>query len=930
MRSRAPGLQRRAACVFAALATLAIFLALPASALEICDGRDDDLDGTVDPGCPSSCDDPRSAGAEIPLSAAASKTTLGRDRTLAWDGAGFAAAWSERVGADTQIRFRRVDPAGVPRGPALPVGPPSPSSVDAVIDVSPSGYGIAWSEEDFGLPRILFAFVDREGQLVTPATPVGTADEAGERPSISWDGSAFVVAWAWYNSRVHVRRVAADGMLLTPDTCVTCAAASGVDEVSIALGPGQIGYAYSDGKGAVLLLRSDRAGQPLGDPLVLRTGAVASQPSLVYANGVYAAAWYDRSAGDDGIYVAQVSTDGALIGAPARANGSERYAGQPNLAWTGAEYLLAYAAGEIGELGVALRRLDAAGTPLAPPRRFPIERTTGFPNYRVGLAWSGARPAVLRDEDPTELSRPARLRLLACCADADADGIGWCDGDLDDGDPAAHPGATETCDGRDNDQDGTLDEGCDRECAGAALDPPETRGVQPGPGTALAAGGAASPAYLVRAAGSATSDPLLLERGGPPWSSDPLEGDPAESDAPAVAWTGSRAASVFRDLRDGDPALRFSARDGAGAPLEFDRPLTPPEAETDAPVLAWGGRRLALGSLRGTPVAEIAFDLLTPSGARLLDEPALGVGTAVDPPAIAVAPDRLGGSVVVFLRSDAAGQAVLFERRDEEGARRGAPLEIAPPLSGRRDPAVVATDGGYLVAWSGPEGPGGAREIVLARIDPGGAPVGPPQLATEGGGAPDEPALAFTGEEVALVFRDRRVDGTPRLYWMRLAVDGARLAPDLPLGTDAEVAAPRAAWDGRAIRLAWTRAAGDSFEIRTSRLDCGVLPPVDLVRGLRFVDRDTLAWDAVAGAVYDLVSGDLAPLAAGAGYAASIDACEASRTPATTLVLPPRALPRFYLARAVVEGSIGSYAGGGAGEAPGRDAGIGAAATTCP
>ncbi|MDP2316620.1 MAG: MopE-related protein [Pseudomonadota bacterium] len=43
--------------------------------------------------------------------------------------------------------------------------------------------------------------------------------------------------------------------------------------------------------------------------------------------------------------------------------------------------------------------------------------------------------------------------------DADSDGYTACAGDCDDADASAHPGGTEVCDGRDQDCDGTLDEG---------------------------------------------------------------------------------------------------------------------------------------------------------------------------------------------------------------------------------------------------------------------------------------------------------------------------------------------------------------------------------------------------------------------------------------------------------------------------------------
>jgi len=60
---------------------------------------------------------------------------------------------------------------------------------------------------------------------------------------------------------------------------------------------------------------------------------------------------------------------------------------------------------------------------------------------------------------------PVKLRGNACSTasgglyDQDADGVGWCGNDCDDQDPEVHPGTAETCDGKDNDCDGTIDEG---------------------------------------------------------------------------------------------------------------------------------------------------------------------------------------------------------------------------------------------------------------------------------------------------------------------------------------------------------------------------------------------------------------------------------------------------------------------------------------
>ena len=46
--------------------------------------------------------------------------------------------------------------------------------------------------------------------------------------------------------------------------------------------------------------------------------------------------------------------------------------------------------------------------------------------------------------------------MVAPLVDDDADGYGTCDGDCDDADAETFPGGTESCDGKDNDCDGTV------------------------------------------------------------------------------------------------------------------------------------------------------------------------------------------------------------------------------------------------------------------------------------------------------------------------------------------------------------------------------------------------------------------------------------------------------------------------------------------
>jgi uncharacterized protein (TIGR03382 family) len=52
----------------------------------------------------------------------------------------------------------------------------------------------------------------------------------------------------------------------------------------------------------------------------------------------------------------------------------------------------------------------------------------------------------------------SNLTINVVCSDGDSDGVTDCDGDCDDGNNLVFPGASETCDGADNDCDGTIDD----------------------------------------------------------------------------------------------------------------------------------------------------------------------------------------------------------------------------------------------------------------------------------------------------------------------------------------------------------------------------------------------------------------------------------------------------------------------------------------
>ncbi len=881
---------------------------------ELCDGRDTDLDGTFDEGCPAVCADPRGPGAEQVLTPPNVAGVVGRDRSLVWDGSRLAAVWVQDALNEDTVFFRRADASGRAQGSPLPIFV-GPLEADPVVAWSGNGYGIVWSDEDFGLPRVLFAHVSTAGVVTVGPIQISKLGDEGTRPAIAWDGEAFTVAWSWYNQRVHMRRVTPFGVLLGTEGCLNCMQSTGTGEVSIAVSQtGTIGYAYGDNRGGIAFAQTDKNFVPQGPIFPVVTTVAADFPSLVWDGSAWGLSWSDRRANpEEAVWFNRLSTVPAkLLALDVKLSGSESKNSQSSLVWTGAEFMAAWIGGNGPQYSVLLRRVDASGTLLGTLRSFPA---SNYSRCHTTLVWTGSRPVVLRDDDLFAANSPISLRMIACCSDRDGDGVSWCDGDSDDSDATIKPGAPEVCDGLDNDSDGSLDEsGCDRSCVGATLVDEETLAAAGSAEVAVAARGATS--FVARDNEPAAGVQLALDRGGPPWSLSPLESDLAISDQPASTWAGDRSVTVYRDLRSTQPQLRVSTRDINNAALTLDETLLAPGDAVAAPTIAWSGRR-ALVLFRAGTSSELRYTLLTPELGKLIDDARLTQDGAGAPNAFAVSRDPRGGFAAAWI--EPATGRVLFARIDNEGGLASGPTELASAAAGRSEVAVTGTSSGFVVMWN---------DTVRA-IDIAGNPSGAPAAVSALG---NNLSLLWSGAEVTLLSRSAAGGTASR---RQFGEAGELLSSSrVPLGVDLSVGPLRGAWDGFGARVAWTYAQpGGSRFVKTARIDCQQSKPATVATLQRGANKNQWTWSSVegAGVTYDFISGNLATLRATNGnFTAAVDTCEVNDTVATQIDVPSnRPAPRFFLVRARAFAQDGSY-DGEAGQVTSRDASIAASASACP
>ncbi|MEZ4393878.1 MAG: putative metal-binding motif-containing protein [Polyangiales bacterium] len=261
-----------------------------------------------------------------------------------------------------------------------------------------------------------------------------------------------------------------------------------------------------------------------------------------------------------------------------------------------------------------------------------------------------------------------------------------CGDDCDDDDPAVHPGATEVCNGVDDDCNEVIDDD-------AVLSP----------------GGAS---VLV-------SDPAV-----------------APSAPGGVAWTGARYAASFWGYEAGKARVFFAAIDREGRRREAQRAVTTTPSDAFGAAVAWTGRVLgAVWQDRRDPSGgyEIYFNRLTPDGERL--GPDLRVTAA---PGFSINPAiAWTGEEFILAWQDerdsigSGGYEIYAQRIDEEGRLILPNQRITRDPSNSEAPSIAVGDRGLGLAWLDGRG-GRTRGIWFAPFTrelsrQGPRPAGPPR-----------------------------------------------------------------------------------------------------------------------------------------------------------------------------------------------------------
>ena len=275
--------------------------------------------------------------------------------------------------------------------------------------------------------------------------------------------------------------------------------------------------------------------------------------------------------------------------------------------------------------------------------------------------------------------------------------------------------------------------------------------------------------------------------------------DPERSWRPVSTAAGGTVGIAWQDLRDGNDEIYFARLTAEGVPVVPPLRVSAGEFASEWPDIVWTGTEFGIvWEDRRDQNAEIYFARIDATGgvlqeSRLTFDPAVSGRPQLawngDGFGVAWSDERHGDGEIYFLPLSADGTPTGVEKR------------VTTAAGDSREPRILWTGTEYLLIWV--DDRLGAAELFFQRLNVQGEPLGGAVRVTTGAANPRVPRTIWTGTEVVAVWKDDRELGGE--FWLaRLAGDGGRLGGDIRLTNSfAAVFDPALAWSGGEIALVW-------------------------------------------------------------------------------------------------------------------------------
>jgi hypothetical protein len=419
---------------------------------EICNGYDDDCDASIDEVCDTICDNPEKWGSENRVTYDPGQS---EDNSLVWTGSEYGVVWDDDRDKNLEIYFARLDSSGDKIASDYRVTHYALHSYNPSLVWTGIEYGISWFDERDGNWEIYFARLNSLGSKIGLDIRVTNNSSSSEFPSLAWTGIQYGVSWQDDrdgNDEIYFTRLDSSGSKIGSDIRVTSDDDSSSGGPSLVWTGSEYGIAWQDTRhgpaSEIYFTRLDSSGEKLGSDIRISYSVNSSgSSSLVWTGSEFGVSWSDSGPPTE-IYFARLDSTGSKQGSDVYVNDGSVY----SLTWNGSEYGIAYEYQSGSEIYIS--RLDASGIKLGSDLRLTYDSAE---SDHASLAWTGNEYGVSWDDwrDGNEEIYFVRMR---CCDDVDMDTHTECV-DCDDNDDTVYPGAEELCDLKDNDCDGTIDEG---------------------------------------------------------------------------------------------------------------------------------------------------------------------------------------------------------------------------------------------------------------------------------------------------------------------------------------------------------------------------------------------------------------------------------------------------------------------------------------
>jgi hypothetical protein len=396
---------------------------------------------------------------------------------------------------------------------------------------------------------------------------------------------------------------------------------------------------------------------------------------------------------------------------------------------------------------------------------------------------------------------------------------GSCGDDCNDTSPLAFPGATETCDGVDNDCNGVVDDGALYQPSTAAPLLLSTTGKQAGLGGIAFGTKDFAVSFAAQQASWANSFTAFTPTGVITVPATAVTHVNTDTFTGPLVWTGSVFGLAWEDRRDSDFEIYFNRLDAGGKKLSADLRVTNAPKFSLRPDIVWDGAEYIVvwsdtreGEASGLILGQRidADGKLVGGNVRLTPDDA-----DADGPRLAKGETELG---LVFNRAGPGGRELAFRTLSPDLKKLGNPVTIGS--AGADSSAVEWSGDRYVVVWDKLQSSPGPS-ILGAAVSRNGTVLVPERAVTSGASFARSQALLPLGDRLLLVWADK-TSGPYALRSKMITSDLVELtAPRLVTSSSSDSLNPEVAFGPTGVvGIAFEDRRTGAFQVYSTHLDC--------------------------------------------------------------------------------------------------------------